>query len=69
MTEQEKLDADARRLIKRNNQALLRIISKICLIKTSDENDEYDRQEALRIAKYQITEIEHFLREEDIRNF
>ncbi|MBD1229235.1 hypothetical protein [Xenorhabdus griffiniae] len=69
MTEQEKLDADARRLIERNNQALLRIISKICLIKTSNENDEHDRQEALRIAKHQNTEIEFFLLEQDAGNF
>ncbi|MGJ0580722.1 hypothetical protein ACR71G_22455 [Xenorhabdus bovienii] len=69
MTEQEKLDADARRLIERNNQVLLRIISKLCLIKTSNEADEYDRQEALRMAKYQNSEIELFLLEEDTRSF
>ncbi|EMM0854730.1 hypothetical protein ISO73_04655 [Morganella morganii subsp. morganii] len=57
METKKETDRDAERIIERNRAALLEVIARICLITTSNEQDEFDLRCAMKIAKCQLTEI------------
>lgn len=57
MKENKEVDASAERLIERNKIVLLNIIARICSITTSNAQDEFELQEAMRIAKSGLAEI------------
>lgn len=61
MSKNGKIDEESKRLIERTRLSLLIIVSKLCLISTTNDNDTNELRDALIIAKGKLSEIELYL--------